>query len=96
MDDWRLAVGCGNGTVQLVDLRRPASSAAGTGSSSEAGGQGTAPSKLQARTVLPAHRERVSLAAFVAEHGYSCSRLNDICGAECKLHVCCHHACLCW
>lgn len=68
MDDRRLAVGCGNGTVQLVDLRRPVgtisavgSVAAGT-SSGEAGKAGAAPCKLPARTVLPAHRERVSAA----------------------------------
>ena len=68
MDDRRLAVGCGNGTVQLVDLRRPASNLTSLTSSSssrsdrEGGKQGAAPAKLQARTVLPAHRERVSSA----------------------------------
>ena len=46
MDDWRLAVGCADGIVQVADLRR----------GQAAGG------KLQAHAVLPAHQERVSAA----------------------------------
>lgn len=45
MDDRRLAVGCSNGSVQVVDLR------GGTGAQEGA--------QLQAHAVLPMHRERV-------------------------------------
>jgi hypothetical protein len=47
MDDWRLAVGCADGIVQVADLRR----------------RQVADGKLQAHAVLPAHGERVSEAA---------------------------------
>ncbi|EFN57007.1 hypothetical protein CHLNCDRAFT_143670 [Chlorella variabilis] len=43
LDDWRLAVGCGNGTVQVADLRRA----------------GATSGKLVSHTLLPAHQERV-------------------------------------
>jgi hypothetical protein len=49
LDDWRLAVGCADGIVQVADLRR---------------GQ-LADGKLQAHAVLPAHGERVSDAAVL-------------------------------
>lgn len=51
MDDRRLAVGCSNGAVQVVDLR---------------GGAGPQGAQLQAHTVLPMHRERVRRACEAA------------------------------
>ena len=57
MDDRRLAVGCANGMVQLLDLRclgSTKSGSAGSGGNERSGG-----SRLRAHVVLPAHRERV-------------------------------------
>lgn len=73
MDDRRLAVGCGNGTVQLVDLRRTA----GGGSAAAKVGAGT--TKLQACTVLPAHRERVSWAQCAGRASAGSPRVGGAC-----------------
>lgn len=47
MDDWRVAVGCANGTVNVVDLR------------AVRGEAGRGATGCMAHTVLPVHRERV-------------------------------------
>jgi hypothetical protein len=49
MDAWRLAVGCGNGMVQVVDLRRV----------------GPPSTKLTPHMLLPAHQERVGVRGHV-------------------------------
>lgn len=53
MDDHRLAAGCANGMVHLVDLRCLRTAKGSSGGASK-------PTALPAYTLLPAHRERVS------------------------------------
>lgn len=66
MDDHRLAAGCANGMVHLVDLRCLRTAKGSSGGASK-------PTALPAYTLLPAHRERVWALALSETHLISAS-----------------------